>query len=240
MVFPPIAMIFAYPSHSPTTKDSSVTQLTLRLIVLCSVPLTLTAWFATPARAGVIWDESSNGSLSTDRFNTTDLGILSAGNNNLIADTQNGISKFFTFTIADGKEWSGLVLDAWISVDDLAFLGVVKNSFFDVDPASPDVTKLLGYVHHGASLVGQDILPQMGQGPGSQGFTPPLGPGVYSFWLRQGSAELTTQNLNFVVTDLAATVPEAASVTMWLLGISASGAVARRRRRKASGHLNEA
>ena len=176
---------------------------------------------AGPVLADVVWDEDVDGSLSTDRFNTTDFGTLAQGSNNLICDTQSGISKFFTFTIAEGEELAAIILDDWISEDDLGFLGVVTGDFFSVDPANPDVTQLLGYVHHGETFVGQDILPAMGQGPGSIGFTGALGPGDYSFWIRQGGAELTTQDLNFVVTPTPGAIA--------LLGLG--GIAARRRRR---------
>ena len=176
---------------------------------------------AGPVLADVVWDEDVDGSLSTDRFNTTDFGTLAQGSNNLICDTVSGISKFFTFNIADGEELAAIILDDWISEDDLGFLGVVTGDFFSVDPANPDVTQLLGYVHHGETFVGQDILPAMGQGPGSIGFTGALGPGDYSFWIRQGGAELTTQDLNFVVTPTPGAIA--------LLGLG--GIAARRRRR---------
>ena len=177
-------------------------------------------FMAASAMADIVWDEDVDGSLSTDRFNTTDFGTLSLGSNNMIADTQSGISKFFTFTIAEGEELSAMILDEWISEDDLGFLGVMTGDFFAVDPANPDVTQLLGYVHHGETFVGEDILPAMGQGPGSIGFTGPLGAGTYSFWIRQGGADLTTQDINFVVTP--------APGAFALLG--AAGLILRRRR----------
>ena len=176
---------------------------------------------ASACLADVVWDEAIDGSLSTDRFSPTSFGILDVGSNNLICDTQNGIGKFFTFTIGEGEELSAIILDEWISEDDLGFLGIVEGDFFDVDPANPDVTQLLGYVHHGETSVGQDILPTMGEGPGSQGFSGALGPGDYSFWIRQGGAQLTTQDLNFVVTPAPGAVA--------LMGLA--GIAARRRRR---------
>ena len=110
------------------------------------------------------------------------------------------ISKFFTITIAEGTELSALIVEGWESADDIGFLGVVDGDWFDVDPANPDVTQLLGYAHYGELDLGQDILPTMGNGPGSQGFAGPLGPGDYSFWVRQGGADAATWDLNFVVT----------------------------------------
>ena len=183
--------------------------------------VSIAVFVAAPAMADVVWDEDIDGSLSTDRFTPTSFGTLAQGSNNLICDTVSGISKFFTFNIAEGEELSAIILDDWISVDDLGFLGVVTGDVFSVDPANPDVTQLLGYVHHGETFVGEDILPAMGQGPGSIGFVGALGPGDYSFWIRQGGAELTTQDLNFVVTP--------APGALALLGL---GGIAGRRRRR--------
>ena len=176
---------------------------------------------ATSCLADVVWDEDIDGALSLERFMPTYFGTLDEGSNNLICDTQNGISKFFSLTIGEGQELSAIILDDWISEDDLGFLGVVYGDVFWVDPANPNVTDLLGYVHHGETTVGQDILPAMGQGPGSQGFVGALGPGDYSFWIRQGGAQLTTQDLNFVVTPAPGAVA--------LMGLA--GVASRRRRR---------
>ena len=181
---------------------------------------------ASVSMAGVIWDEAIDGSLSTDRFNTTNMGTLSVGSNNVIGTTVSGISKFFTITIADGDLWTGLIVESWESADDLGFLGVVDGDFFDVDPSNPNVTQLLGYAHYGVLDVGQDILPTMGNGPGSQGFSAPLGPGDYSFWVRQGGPDAATWDLNFVVESSTPVVPGAGG----LFALAGMG-LARRRRR---------
>ncbi len=191
----------------------------MKRMMLSSVMVASAVLASSASMADVVWDEDIDGSLSTDRFNTTNFGTLSEGSNNMICDTQSGISKFFTFTIAEGQELAAIILDDWISEDDLGFLGVVTGDFFSVDPTNPDVTQLLGYVHHGETYVGEDILPAMGMGPGSIGFTGALGPGDYSFWIRQGGAELTTQDMNFVVTP--------APGALALLGL---GGLVRRRR----------
>ena len=153
----------------------------------------------TPCIASPVWDEGTDGSLSTDRFTPTNLGILSVGDNHLSGTTVSGISKFFTLTINDGHTFEKLWVDSWESEDDLGFLGIVTGNTFSVDPASPDVTQLLGYTHYGAAHVNQDILPAKGSGPGSQGFTAPLGPGDYSFWVRQGGADPASWTFNFEV-----------------------------------------
>ena len=115
-----------------------------------------------------------------------------------------GISKFFTLTIGDGTQLSEIVLDDWDSfsrVSDLGFLGLVTGDFFSVDPANPDATvttELLGYGNH-LLFLEEDFLQVMGKGPASIGFTGALGPGDYSFMLRQVGSDPITQDLRFVV-----------------------------------------
>ena len=183
------------------------------------------AMLASPAMANVIWDEAIDGSLSTDRFNTTNMGTLTAGSNDVIGTTVNGISKFFTITIDEGDSWTGLIVESWESYDDLGFLGVVAGDYFSVVPSNPDVTQLMGYVHYGELDVNQDILGAMAQGPGSQGFTTPVGPGTYSFWVRQGGAAPATWDLNFVV-ESSTVVPGIGG----LAGLMGAGLIRRRRR----------
>ena len=172
----------------------------------------------TPCFASIVWDESIHGSLSTDRSTPTDFGVLTDGDNNVIGTTVSGISKFFTFTIGDGFTFDKLSVESWESVDDLGFLGIVTGDTFSVDPANPDVTQLLGYYHYGVGDVGDDILTAMGEGPGSQGFTAPLGPGEYSFWVRQGGADPATWNLNFEVSGSGSgeeAIPEPTTMLIW-------------------------
>ncbi|MCH2170445.1 PEP-CTERM sorting domain-containing protein [Myxococcota bacterium] len=174
------------------------------------------------ASAVVIWDEATDGSLSTDRFTPTDMGTLGTGSNDVIGSTVSGISKFFSITLGAGTQLSALIVEDWDSLDDLGFLGVVTGTPFTVDPANPNVAELLGYAHYGELDVGQDILQTVGSGPGSQGFSGPLGEGTYSFWVRQGGPDAADWDLNFVVT------PEPGAGL--LLGAGLIGFAMRRRR----------
>jgi hypothetical protein len=60
---------------------------------------------------------------------------------------------------------------------------------------------MLGYVHfrNTATYVGHDLEPLMAAGAGAQGFTPPLGPGNFSFWLQENSTPIVNYQLNFVL-----------------------------------------
>jgi hypothetical protein len=125
----------------------------------------------TQLSTGVVCDEAVDRSLSTDRFNTSDLDTLGLGSNDMLAATVSGISKFFTFTIGEGTELSSMIVEEWMSVVHLCFHGVIEGDDFSIDSSSPDVTPLLEFVHHGPVHV--DEAPLMELGPVFQGFTAP-------------------------------------------------------------------
>ena len=98
-------------------------------------------------------------------------------------------------------------------------------------------TSYEGYTHFGTgaannghpatSLVGQNLLPIMAdptQDPGASGFTPPLGPGTYTFLFQQLGAA-TNYEFDFTVTA----VPEPGSLL--LSGCAALAAFSRWLRR---------
>jgi hypothetical protein len=176
----------------------------------------------TAARAAVVWNESVNGNLSSDQTHPTSLSVT-AGTNSLVGTIGAGnMQDWLTITIPQGEQLSSLILAAFQSTDKQGFMGVQAGTSFVGN--SQTATPYLGYVHYGTSatngsipatnLVGQDLLPLMGNttlAAGSQGFTPPLGPGSYTFLIQQSGAS-TSYQFDFNISP----VPEPASIVLIL------------------------
>lgn len=167
-----------------------------------------------PAKATTLWDESVNGDLSNNGLTPTELGQLQPGINTLTATFFAGGTApdpdYFTLEVPSGLYLQNIILRNYISTEDIAFFGLQAGSVFDFVITSPtDATGLLGWTHIQMAQVDTDILDDMGASnlspiaSGATGFTPPLRPGNYSFWLRQGSEVPVTITMDFV-----AVVPE--------------------------------
>lgn len=178
------------------------------------------------AHAGVMWDESIDGSLSTDRFNPTAMQV-GAGSNMLhattgISDNEHG-AEFYTIHLDANERLTNLFVTAY-SGQDLMFIGMTQGTTFTVDPDSPVIEDLLGWTHFGPNEVTVDILPTMGSGTfGSQVFEPPLPAGDYSFWMNQFN-DPQSYSLDFVVEA----VPE--PTTMVVLGLGVAAVIRRRKK----------
>ena len=150
----------------------------------------------------VVWDKSIHGDLSGDRLNPTPI-TLGAGTSSIIATSVAGDREYVRLPIPAGMTLSGLIHATWASADLLAFIAVQEGPVFTEPPAGTNVAALLGWTHFGpgAATVGADILPLMGEGPGTIGFVPPLPGGRdYTYWIQQTGPVLTHYQLDFVVT----------------------------------------
>lgn len=178
---------------------------------------------STMAQAQIVWDEGSNGDLSGDRLNPTNIN-LAMGVNGLIVTTVSGDLDYFHVHLGQGMQVDQLNLVSWSGIDQRGFMALQEGSVFTEPPVGTDVSKLLGYSHigPGAGNLGMDLLPFLAAGPGSMGFTPPLKGSDYSFWLNQTGGNAVTYRMDFVVT------PEPCSI-LALTGIVM--AVARRRKK---------
>ena len=187
-------------------------------------------FIAASASADLMWDEAIDGDLSGDYTNPTQL--FTKGVNNHVIFTTVGAAanggnqdrEYFTFEVAEGFQLDAIILDAFDTEPEsnLGFISIAAGNVFPTSPDAPDVTTLLGYTLPGVSDVGSDILQAMGNGGGSQGFSGPLGAGIYSFWAQETGPSTDNWDLNFVVSEIPA--PGALA----LLGL---GGIAARRRR---------
>jgi hypothetical protein len=165
---------------------------------------------AFPARAAVAWNEGTQGDLSGNRNAPTLVPIL-VGDNDLIGSVQGGDLDYVRVDVPVGMQLAGLVVKSYSGFDQTAFAGVQRGTTFTVDSFAAQPGDLDGYAHFGPAS--GDILDDMGRGFDARGFTPPLGPGSYTFWIQQlGST--TQYDLNFRVTA----VPEPAAGMVVVIG----------------------
>jgi hypothetical protein len=143
---------------------------------------------AGPAAGDVVYDERGGNDLSDDRFHPT-LVTFQPGVNTLIG-IMTGLSDigvpdrdYYRFNIPTGYVLESVVLDAYVSFDIAAFIGIQPGVVFPNDPDTVQPGDLMGYHLFGPSDAGQDILPLMGAN--GMGFATPLGAGDYCIWGQQ-------------------------------------------------------
>lgn len=175
-------------------------------LYFCAAILSTVAFQTAVSRATLIWDESLFGDLSGDRLNPNHF-VLSQGANTIIATSSTNDKEYIRLTIPAGSIFSAINHVSWSGIDQTGFIGVQNGTTFTEPPSGTNVANLLGYTHFGPGqgTVGQNIMPLLAIGPGSQGFTPPLSSGEYTFWLNQTSPNFETYRLDFMVTPEPAT-----------------------------------
>jgi hypothetical protein len=191
---------------------------------------------AAPATAGVSYTEDSMPDLSDDGLAPTllDVGL---GNNIIegLTGRNDGVidRDYFTLTLLDGEALSQIIFTNGSNIG-LSFIGVQEGNQLTVDPAAADATGLLGWYHYSSADLGTDILDDIGVAKaGSTGFTGPLGPGTYTFWVQEASpGDPVEYRFNFIVSEFVGDVPEASTWAMMLLGFGAAGTALRRSRRR--------
>ena len=215
-----------------------VTERPLRLSVLgTAAAAALVA--STPASAAVAYSESKTVDLSSNGLSPTALA-LGLGDNIIEGWTgrfEGNIDRdYFTFTLGANQALESIIfLDG--NTIGISFIGVQSGNQVTVSPSAADATGLLGWYHYSkAADVGTDVLDNMGiPMAGSTGFTGPLGPGTYSFWLQEASPGSPVHYaFNFVVGQFESPVPEPATWAMMLLGFGFAGMALRRSRSRAA------
>jgi len=195
---------------------------------------------ASPAFAAATYSEGVKGDFSNSGLAPTAFDV--ALGNNIIEGRTGRVDgnidrDYFTFTLAAGQALESIIFTGGSSIG-LSFIGVQSGNQVTVSPSAADATGLLGWYHYSTADIGADILAEMGLPmAGSTGFTGPLGPGTYSFWIQEASpGNPVSYRFNFMVGEFVSEspVPEPATWTMMLLGFGFAGMALRRSRRKAA------
>lgn len=186
---------------------------------------------AAPAAAAVAYDEGVSGDLSNNGLAPTAV-TLGFGDNTIMGTSgrnQAGAvdQDYFTFTLGANQYLTAIdILQGTVPIG-LSFIGVESGNQVTVGPTAATAAGLLGWAHYGTSDVGTDILDNMGiAANGSTGFSPPLGPGSYAFWVQEASPGTATYAFDFVV----AQAPEPSTWMMMLAGFGLISIALRRRR----------
>ena len=180
-----------------------------------------------PGRAAVLWSSAINGDLSNNQA-APNAFTLAIGTNSILGTVTGGSDPqdWIALTVPAGDELTSIILASYQSTDLQGFTGFQSGASF---VGSAFVAgSYEGYSHFGSgatngalpptNLVGQDLLPLMANpalAAGATGFTPPLGPGTYTFLIQQLGA---TTNYQFDYN--VARAPEPA--TFILLGMGAA------------------
>lgn len=228
-----------------TTMDfATIGKTRMTAIGLC-IAMTA-ACLAAPAASAQLYSETVSGDLSNNASAPTNLGTLALGSNFVfgatipsgpIVNEQTGElaiqdPDYLTFTVGGGQALTGLTFGAGTLIEpaDRLFIGIAQGASVNVD-FSRGAAGLLGWTLVPATMIGQNVLPALGQSappdfpsiPGATGFSGPLSSGTYSLWLLDGDRSVTyTLNLQ------TAAVPEAATWAMMIVGFGCVGVATRR------------
>jgi hypothetical protein len=161
--------------------------------------------FASEARAD--YSEAVNGNFSSNNLAPTVVAV-SPGRNHISGTAGNGDFDYFQITVPAGSQLTSIFLDGYSTTEtgDLGFFGLAAGT--TISNSQSTAAGLLGWVHIGATLVGTDLLPGMGTaGFGSSGFTPPLGPGNYSFRVQDDDPVTMQYQFDIVLTGTSTPTP---------------------------------
>lgn len=166
--------------------------------------LTLTS----TVHAAVVYDEATDGDLSSNNLSPTVL-TFTAGENVVagIMGRSNGVvdRDFFSFTLQPGLSLTSLSLDKFVSTEDVSFLAIEAGpALTNMTNPAADLSLL------GSALIGtgagkstsEDVLDDLGLAlTAGQGFSPPLAAGTYTMWFQE-TATSVQYELNFHVSQV--------------------------------------
>ena len=189
------------------------------------------------------WNEAIDGDLSSDPNAPTPLTVT-VGVNKLTGTVQatgGDTRDYVTFTVPPDTELTGIIQIDYFDVNtsgpgDRGWHSINAGSTSFV-PSGSTAGSFLGGNHLDPQPSGTNMLPTLGTAPlAGTGFTPPLGPGDYTYLVQQTGAELTGYEIDLVLASTASPVPVLGPAAIGLLGsgLAASGLVWARRRGRRS------
>lgn len=186
----------------------------------------LVAGTASQSRATLVYYEVINGDLSNFGTRPTPITLVPGTSTIIAAVGGDDLQDWMAITVPAGYAVTAMIHSDYDSINPVSFVGFQQGPTFVGDFLS--ASSYWGYTHFGADTLGQDLLTRMADpviAEGSQGFTPPLQSGVYTFFMQQFDED-TFYRFDFEVTA----VPGAGG----LAAFGMAGIAACRRRRHSS------
>ena len=187
------------------------------------------------------FDEATNGDLSGNRLAPSflQLDYTPGGNtpgSNVIAGTVGRSGSvvdrdYLHVNIPVGYVLGRLLVGNQTTVGGAgaSFIGLAAGSTMPVAETVQNAQGLLGFRLYTTADRGNDILDDMAiPAQGSSGFTVPLGPGDYTFWLQELAPGTYTYRFNLVL-EPAAVVPVPAALPLFLAGLGLLAGAMRRK-----------
>jgi hypothetical protein len=189
------------------------------------------------ASAAHATDYDDVGSDFSNAFGAPTVLPLTVGSNTVTGRTGTASGStdldYFRINIPVGFHLTSITLNS-TDTPSATFLGLEAGTVF-TSPATTAQAQMLGFVHfrNNATYVGKNLEPLMATAVGVQGFSQPLGPGDYSFWLQENGTPTVNYQLNFVLSRDSA-VPALPGLFSAALAFGFGAAGLRRRRQQRS------
>ena len=207
--------------------------------LVCTALMSLPVGPGSSAFGGILWNSAVNGPLSTSGLAPTPLGPLTLGDNDVFATTGSSTTgvidqNYFVITVPVGFALASITELPGTEVGGTAsFIGVEAGPQVTVGSNPATAAGLLGFTLYTQAEINTNILPLMGiPDNGSSGFTPPLGPAQYSFWIQEGNTGTFPYGFDLGLVSTGS-VPEPGTLTTSLIGLAILIPVLMRRRRVA-------